>query len=163
VSKVKGGDVEPGFYGSGVYYGTSGNVWGEQRKMERNYLTEGKDTLDDKVPLADPRRREELEAFLASGVNVAVSHQDFAHTPPSSPHHFLLIVKDDRGAWRNMDHTSNSYQRRGGLTDWGRVYRVDADAAMQQAAAAQIKAARDAPAPEPPPAEPTPVRASPGP
>ena len=71
----------PGSYGSGVYYGTSGTAWGEQRMMERNYLTEGKDTLDDKVPLADPRRRDELEAFLASGLNVAVSHQDFAHSP----------------------------------------------------------------------------------
>jgi hypothetical protein len=88
--------------------------------------------------MSDPTRREELEELLASDVNVAISHQDLANTPPVKAHHFLLIVKDDTGAWRNLDHTSTSYQRRGGLTDWGRVFRVDVDDAMIKAAKARL-------------------------
>ena len=81
-------------------------------------------------PLGHPSRQAELRAFLASGANVAITHQDLDNTPPKAAHHFMLIVKDPDGVWRNVDHTSSAFRRRGAITDFNRVFRIDVDAGL---------------------------------
>ena len=59
-------------------------------------------------------------------------------------HHFMLIVKGPDSVWRNMDHTSSSFRRRAAITDWSRVFRVEADATLVAEAKAKLGRARRA-------------------
>jgi hypothetical protein len=108
---------------SGVYWGEGSWKWEAQRRLVRLDDTTSKPAK----PIGDPSRSDQLRQFLASGANVALSHQDLANTPPKGPHHFLPIVRGDDGVWRNMDHTSSAFARRGGITDWGRVFQIEVD------------------------------------
>ena len=117
----------------GVLWGEGSELWAEQRDLERY---EDPDLKLDRRARADPMthesRRAELDAFLKSGANVALTHQDLKEPPSGKPHHFLFIVKVD-GVWRNIDHTSSSFLRRGSITDWNRVYRIEVDASLMRA------------------------------
>ena len=117
----------------GVLWGEGSELWAEQRDLERY---EDPDLKLDRRARADPMthesRRAELDAFLKSGANVALTHQDLKEPASGKPHHFLFIVKVD-GVWRNIDHTSSSFLRRGSITDWNRVYRIEVDASLMRA------------------------------
>lgn len=67
-----------------------------------------------------PVSQDDWKAFDQSGVKLAISFQSTGGN--KAPNHFLLIVKDKEGIWRNMDHTSTSFERRGGKTDPKKVY-----------------------------------------
>ena len=110
----------------GVYYGTGSPEWARERGMVIGRVGD----KDWTVPIGHISRRTELNTFLASEINLAITHQDLKNDPPKKAHHFMLIIKDENGNWRNLDHTSSSYQRRGAFTDWNRVFRIDADAAL---------------------------------
>ena len=128
----------------GVLWGEGSELWAEQRDLERY---EDPDLKLDRRARADPMthesRRAELDAFLKSGANVALTHQDLKEPASGKPHHFLFIVKVD-GVWRNIDHTSSSFLRRGSITDWNRVYRIEVDASLMRAAAPTPPSARPA-------------------
>jgi len=128
----------------GVFWGEGRPAWEKQRG-----LTSLEDTDGSVQALGDSSRRAELEAFLASDANVAITHQDLDHDPPVAPHHFMLIVKGPDGVWRNMDHTSSSFRRRGAITDWNRVFRIEVDAALIAQARARSAAPAQAGAPAP--------------
>ena len=130
----------------GVLWGEGSLLWAQQRdlvRFEDPDLATNRDAPQD--PMTHPSRRAELDAFLRSGVNVALSHQDLQEPPKGEPHHFLFIVKVD-GVWRNMDHTASSFLRRGAMTDWNRVYRVEVDASLMRAAMQPAPAAAARPA-----------------
>lgn len=139
LAEVKAGNIrwfKGQEHASGVYWGEGSWKWEAQRRLVK---------LDDPngtpaKPLGDPSRSDQLRTFLASDANVALSHQDLANTPPKGAHHFLPIVRGDDGVWRNMDHTSSSFARRGGITDWGRVFQLEVDEDL-------YKKAKSAPAP----------------
>jgi hypothetical protein len=57
-----------------------------------------------------------VDDLLRSNAKVAITGID-----GRPPKHFMLIVKGEDGIWRNMDHTSPSYERRGAPTNWNRV------------------------------------------
>lgn len=116
---------------TGVNWGAGSAKWRAQRGMTE--LGGGA------VAVGDPSRRSELDTFLASGANVALSHQDLDGNPPSKPHHFLLIVKGDDGTWRNLDHTSSKYRHRGGPTDWQRVFKLTVDKGLIDQATPNVK------------------------
>jgi hypothetical protein len=120
----------------GVALGTGSAEWAKQRGMIK--------ADDQTVPVSDPTRSAELNAFLASDANVAVAHMDDKVPAVGAPTHFMLIVKDSKGVWRNADHTSVEYWRRGGITDWSRVYRVDVDKAILEEAKRQLGPPPDA-------------------
>jgi hypothetical protein len=139
LAEVKKGDIIywVGTESSGVYWGQGSWKWEQERNLIRldDPNAKPKTPTTPEIPpkpIGDPSRQDQLRAFLASGANVALSWQDFKHTPPEKPHHFIPIVKDDHGVWRNMDQTSSEFRRRGGITDWGRVYRIDVDKALYQ-------------------------------
>ncbi|MEO8689900.1 MAG: hypothetical protein ABI611_17010 [Solirubrobacteraceae bacterium] len=137
LTEVKAGRIRyyKGNSASGVFWGEGSTKWGADRNLIR---LEDPDLAawkpgDPKVvadAIGHPSRQAELRAFLASGANVAITHQDLDNTPPVAAHHFMLIVKDDDGVWRNVDHTSSSFRRRGAITDFNRVFRIDVDAGL---------------------------------
>ena len=135
LDEVKAGRIRyyEGTSQKGVFWGEGSTEWVAERNLKRMDDTEG--PVDS---LAHPSRAEELRTFLASGANVALSHQDLENTPPVAAHHFMLIVKGPDGVWRNMDHTSSSFRRRGAITDWSRVFRVEADATLVAEAKAKL-------------------------
>jgi hypothetical protein len=67
----------------------------------------------------------QISKFLRTNANLAISHQDI--DGKGYAHHFMLIVKDNEGIWRNMDHTDSRFFHRGGETDFSRVYRINYD------------------------------------
>jgi hypothetical protein len=119
----------------GIFWGAGADYW----NLERG-LAHTSDRADESVPLGNVSRKAELDAFLASSANIAISHQDFMNEPPKAPHHFLLIVKGDDGVWHNLDHTSHAPARRGGVTDWNRVFDIRVDAALIQEAKGKLSA-----------------------
>ena len=142
LDEVKAGRIRyyEGSSSKGVFWGEGSTQWVAERNLKRMDDTEG--PVDS---LAHPSRAEELRTFLASGANVALSHQDLENTPPVAAHHFMLIVKGPDGVWRNMDHTSSSFRRRGAITDWSRVFRVEADATLVAEAKAKLEPVPAAP------------------
>ena len=130
---------------AGVFWGEGSLTWLQQRNLIRLRIRTSRSGSPARTVIADPighpSRRDELRAFLASSADVALSHQDFENTPPRKAHHFLLIVKGPDGIWRNMDHVTDSYRRRGGITDWNRVFRIEADAALIAQAKAKLEPA----------------------
>ena len=106
-----------------MYWGEGSWKWETQRRLVKLDDTTSKPAK----PIGDPSRSDQLRQFLASDANVALSHQDLTNTPPKGPHHFLPIVRGDDGVWRNMDHTSSAFARRGAITDWGRVFQLEVD------------------------------------
>jgi hypothetical protein len=107
----------------GAFYGFGSGNWQERF---------GAQVLRAKVPITHPSRRKEFETFLNSGVRLAISHQDVKGN--GAPGHFHLIIKDKNGVWRNIDHTSVSFERRGGATNFNKVYAVVFDKAALEAA-----------------------------
>jgi len=67
-----------------------------------------------------PISESDWRAFDQSDVKLAISFQSTGNN--KSPNHFFLIIKDAKGVWRNMDHTSQDFERRGGKTDPKKVY-----------------------------------------
>lgn len=126
-----------GRQGGGIYYGYGSYDWRAHSGLHL-YDKKASET-GELISLGDPRRAGELREVLASDANLAISHQDLNNTPPKQPHHFLLIIRDAGGTWRNMDHTSSSLRRRGGETDWTRVFGLAADEAAIEQARAQLK------------------------
>jgi hypothetical protein len=139
LAEVKAGRIRyyVGDHADGVFWGEGSPTWEKDRNLARLRDDAGK-------ALGDPSRRQDLQAFLASDATVAIAHQDFDHTPPVAPHHFILIVKDEQGVWRNIDQTSSEFRRRGGITDWNRVYDVAVDADLLAAARAKLSDASPA-------------------
>ena len=110
LAEVKAGRIRyyKGTSSEGVFWGEGSTKWEQDRNLIRLQDSDGDDVAE---AIGDPSRRAELEAFLASDHNVAITHQDLDNTPPVAPHHFMLIVKGPNGIWRNMDHTSSSFRR----------------------------------------------------
>ena len=135
LAEVKAGNIrwfKGSEHPSGVYWGEGSWKWEAQRRLVKLDDTNAREKTKTAAavpakPIGDPSRSDQLRQFLASGANVALSHQDLANTPPKGPHHFLPIVRGDDGVWRNMDHTSSAFARRGGITDWGRVFQIEVD------------------------------------
>jgi hypothetical protein len=140
LAEIKAGRIR--YYKSssseGVFWGEGSTKWEQDRNLIRLQDDDGDDVAE---AIGDPSRRAELEAFLAGDHNVAITHQDLNHTPPVAPHHFMLIVKGPDGVWRNMDHTSTSFRRRGAITDWNRVFRIEVDAALIAQARSEVGSA----------------------
>jgi hypothetical protein len=116
-----------------VFWGEGSLAWVAQRDLIRmedpDYKIPAKrgDPPIVPEPVSHPSRRGELTAFLASGANVALTWQDFNSEKINDPHHFLLIVKGPDGVWRNMDHVTTEWRRRGAMTEWHRVFRIETD------------------------------------
>jgi hypothetical protein len=121
----------------GIYYGMGSEEW--RRNFGMCLYESKKDEAGNHIALGQPSRRAELNEFLSSSARLAITYQDVDHTPPVRPGHFLLIVNDVRKTWRNMDHTSTSYRRRGGETDWLRVFSIASDAAAANEAKVILK------------------------
>jgi hypothetical protein len=142
LAEVKAGNIrwfKGQEHASGVYWGEGSWKWERQRRLVK--LDDPHPRAQTKTaaevpakPIGDPSRSDQLRQFLASDANIALSHQDLANTPPKGPHHFLPIVRGDDGVWRNMDHTSSAFTRRGGITDWGRVFQLEVDADLYKKA-----------------------------
>jgi hypothetical protein len=58
-----------------------------------------------------------------SGARLAISHQD-TKGKRTTPNHWLLIVKDDAGVWRNMNHASSETEWHSAPTRWENVYNL---------------------------------------
>ncbi len=123
--------------GAGIYYGMGGGEW--QRNFGMCLYARKTDEAGNNLALGHPSRRAELKEFLSGSANLAITHQDFDHTPPVIPGHFLLIVNDANKTWRNMDHTNTSYRNRGGETDWSRVFYIGSDASAAAEAKDMLK------------------------
>jgi hypothetical protein len=102
----------------GMAFGSGSGNWREEFGMRA--------LANKSVPITHRTRQNEYAIFRASGVRIAISWQ---HIPggKAGPHHFLLIIKDRDGVWRNMDHTSERFDRRGGPTDFKQVYGLNAN------------------------------------
>jgi hypothetical protein len=57
-------------------------------------------------------------------ITFAIVYYDTGRKPDGYPDHFFIIQKNSRGEWINQDHASSNPARRGGATDWNRVYEV---------------------------------------
>lgn len=67
-----------------------------------------------------PVTMDKIERLWDSGVRLAISFQDVGK---GEPNHYLLIVRIGRkDEWVNMDHTSTTFERRGGPVKWEKVY-----------------------------------------
>jgi len=95
------------------YYGTGSGAWRDELGITKSFVHKT-------IPVSAQSRKNKLREFLGSGVRIANSWQDTRGD--GKPNHFLLIAKDKNGVWRNMDHTSRNPERRGGYTNWDRVY-----------------------------------------
>ena len=137
---------------TGVFWGEGSRWWVEQRGLIRmedpDYgLRKKGDPEIVPNPVTHASRRGELTAFLASDANVALTWQDLKTPIPQTPHHFLLIVKGPDGVWRNMDHVTTEWSRRGAMTEWDRVFRIETDRALNDAAKRKL-AEKGTPVPE---------------
>ncbi len=144
LSEVKEGHIR--FYVSskrpaGVYYGEGSLTWESQRNLVRLDDPNARDKTPSAPaipakPIGDPSRHDQLRTFLACDARAALTYQDFDNPTPTEGTHFIPIVRGDDGIWRNMDQTSSSFRRRGGITDWNRVYRIAVDKTQYEKARA---------------------------
>ena len=106
-------------------YGSGSKLWREDRDMSRTRRNEyiqaqaRAKTQGPSLSYGEHVRRE----LNKSGQQVAISYQDT--TKNGKPNHFFLIVRDEKGVWKNMDHTARRDGRRGEEVIWSKVHGVD--------------------------------------
>ena len=103
-------------------YSSGSGMWRKDRGMSRisrKDYNKSKAELGPRLTYGEYIRRK----LNKSGEHVAIGYQDTRKS--GRPNHFFLIVRDKNGVWRNMDHTSNQFDRREDMVKWDKVHSVD--------------------------------------